>query len=217
MSALFTTAANNALTPCLTVVMPVFNEAPTVAQVIRTVLEQPSVRELVVVDDGSSDNTWEILQTAASGDKRIRLLRHERNQGKGASLRAGFAQATSPVVLSQDADLEYDPREYPLLLQPILSDKADVVYGSRFLGAGAHRVLYFWHSVGNKALTLFSNMATNLNLSDIETGSKVFRRDVLRRLRLLEDRFGIEPEITAKISRLNVRIYEVPISYHGRT
>jgi glycosyltransferase involved in cell wall biosynthesis len=197
--------------------MPVFNEAPTVAQVIRNVLQQPPVRELIVVDDASSDGTREIVQAEAAKDARVRLLRHERNRGKGAALRAGFAQATSPLVLAQDADLEYDPGEYPLLLQPILSDKADVVYGSRFLGAGAHRVLYFWHSVGNKGLTLLSNMATNLNLSDIETGSKVFRRDVIRQLQLVEDRFGIEPEITAKISRLNVRIYEVPISYHGRT
>ena len=150
-------------------------------------------------------------------DKRLRLIRHEKNRGKGAALRTGFGHATSPVVIIQDADFEYNPGEYYLVLGPILSGKADVVYGSRFIGAGAHRVLYYWHSVGNKFLTTLSNMATNLNLTDMETCYKTFRREVLEELVLEEDRFGFEPEITAKVSKLKARVYEVAISYHGRT
>ncbi|HEV2438000.1 MAG TPA: glycosyltransferase family 2 protein [Verrucomicrobiae bacterium] len=203
--------------PCLAVVIPVYNEAPTVAHVVKTVLAQPAVRELIVVDDGSNDGTWAALQPLARADGRIRLFRHEINQGKGAALRTGFAQATAPLVVVQDADLEYDPAEYSLLINPILAGKADVVFGSRFTGSSAHRVLYFWHSLGNRILTTFSNMATNLNLTDMEAGFKAFRREVIQKIRIQEERFGFEPEIVAKVSRLKVRIYEVAISYHGRT
>ena len=203
--------------PCLAVVMPVFNEAATVGAIIAQVLAQPEVQELIVVDDCSSDGTWAALQEAARGRERVKIFRHEVNQGKGAALRTGFAQVSAPVVVVQDADQEYDPHEYPVLLAPILAGKADVVFGSRFLGSGAHRVLYFWHAVGNRLLTMLSNMATNLNLSDMETCYKMFRCEVLQRIKVEEDRFGFEPEITAKVSRLDVRIYEVPISYYGRT
>jgi glycosyltransferase involved in cell wall biosynthesis len=209
--------SNADIEPCLSVVMPVYNEAATVAELIQIVLMQRPVQQLVVVDDASTDGTWEKLQALADGNPRIKLVRHEKNQGKGAALRTGFAQATAFVVMVQDADLEYDPTEYHRLLIPILSGKADVVFGSRFLGAGAHRVLYYWHSVGNNLLTTFSNMATNLNLSDMEACYKVFRRDIIQKIRIEEDRFGFEPEIVAKVSRLNVRIYEVAISYYGRT
>lgn len=196
--------------------MPVFNEADTVATVIETVLAQPSVAELIVVDDCSTDGTWAAL-SSLSADPRVRLCRHEVNRGKGAALRTGFANASAAIVLIQDADLEYDPSEYPKLIAPILSAQADVVFGSRFTGSEAHRVLYFWHSVGNRFLTLLSNAATNLNLTDMETCYKVFRREILQSFELEEDRFGFEPEITAKVARLGVRVYEVAISYHGRT
>jgi len=196
--------------------MPVFNEAPTVAAVLRLVLAQPPVQEVIVVDDGSRDETWARLQPLA-GDARVKLLRHERNQGKGAALRTGFRHATAPYVLVQDADLEYDPAEYHLLLSPVLGGRADVVLGSRFCGAGAHRVLYYWHAVGNKLLTTLSNMATNINITDVEACFKLFRRDVLDKITIQEDRFGVEPELIAKVSRLKVRVYEVPISYYGRT
>jgi glycosyltransferase involved in cell wall biosynthesis len=198
-------------------VVPVYNEQETVAQVIQSVLAQPLVQELIIVDDGSTDGTWGLLQPLAAGRPRIKLLRHERNLGKGAALRTGFAQATAPVVVVQDADLEYDPAEYPILVNPILAGKADVVFGSRFIGSGAHRVLYYWHFLGNQLLTTLSNMATNLNLTDMETGFKAFRREVIQKIRLEENRFGFEPEITAKVSRLKVRIYEVAVSYSGRT
>ena len=209
--------SNADIEPCLSVVMPVYNEAATVSEMVQIVLMQRPVQQLVVVDDASTDGTWEKLQSMANGDPRVKLVRHEQNQGKGAALRTGFAQATSFVVMVQDADLEYDPKEYYRLLIPILTGKADVVFGSRFMGAGVHRVLYYWHSVGNNLLTTFSNMATNLNLSDMEACYKVFRRDLIQKTRIEEDRFGFEPEIVAKMSRLNVRIYEVAISYYGRT
>jgi glycosyltransferase involved in cell wall biosynthesis len=209
--------SNADIEPCLSVVMPVYNEAATVVEMIKIVLAQRPVRQLIVVDDASTDGTWEKLQSAANGDPRVTLARHERNQGKGAALRTGFAQATAFVVMVQDADLEYDPKEYYRVLAPILTGKADVVFGSRFQGAGAHRVLYYWHSVGNNLLTTFSNMATNLNLTDMEACYKVFRRDLIQKTRIEEDRFGFEPEIVAKMARLNVRIYEVAISYYGRT
>lgn len=204
--------------PCLSVVVPVYNEAGTIASVIQTVLAQWLVKEVLVVDDGSRDGTWEALQPLPQEDVRVKLFRHEANQGKGAALRTGFAQATAPIVLVQDADLEYDPNEYPVLAGPILSGKADVVFGSRFQGAGAHRVLYFWHSVGNTFLTLLSNMCTNVNLTDMETGYKAFRREIIQQIRIEENRFGFEPEITAKVAKIKgVRLFEVPISYYGRT
>jgi glycosyltransferase involved in cell wall biosynthesis len=203
---------------CLSIVMPVYNEAATVAEVIKVVLAQRPVQQLVVVDDASTDGTWEKLKSATNGDSRVTLVRHEQNQGKGAALRTGFARTTASVVMIQDADLEYDPAEYHRVLAPILADKADVVYGSRFLGSpSGHRVLYYWHSVGNHMLTTLSNMATGLNLTDMETCYKVFRREVIQKIKIEEDRFGFEPEITAKVAHLNVRIYEVGISYYGRT
>jgi glycosyltransferase involved in cell wall biosynthesis len=184
---------------------------------VRVVLAQRPVQQLVIVDDCSSDGTWETLQPLAAGDARIQLVRHEVNQGKGAALRTGIARATSSIVIIQDADLEYDPAEYFRLLLPILSGKADVVFGSRFIGSDAHRVLYYWHSVGNKVLTTFSNMATGVNLTDMEVCYKTFRREIIQKIAIEENRFGFEPEITAKVARLKVRIYEVAISYNGRT
>ena len=178
---------------------------------------QPLVREIIVVDDASHDGTWEVLQRVAKERPEVRLFQHAVNQGKGAALRTGFAKVTAPLAIVQDADLEYDPSEYPTLCKPILAGKADVVIGSRFLGAGAHRVLYYWHSVGNRFLTTLSNMATDINLSDMETGYKVFRREIIQSIIIEENRFGFEPEIVAKVSRMKVRIYEVPISYYGRT
>jgi glycosyltransferase involved in cell wall biosynthesis len=213
-----TMASNDDIEPCLSAVMPVYNEAATVADVVSVVLAQRPVQELVIVDDSSTDGTWDRLQSLAASEPRVKLFRHEVNQGKGAALRTGITHATSKIVVIQDADLEYDPTEYCLLLTPILSGKADVVFGSRFLGsAGAHRVLYFWHSVGNNFLTMCSNMATDLNLTDMETGYKVFRREIIQAIRIQENRFGFEPEITAKIAKAKVRIYEVGISYNGRT
>ena len=197
--------------------MPVYNEAATVANVIAVVLQQPSVRELIIVDDCSQDGSWDVLQKIAATDSRIKILKHDVNRGKGAALRTGILKAEAPIVLIQDADLEYDPGEYEVLLHPILADKADVVFGSRFAGAGAHRVLYYWHFLGNKLLTTLSNMATNLNVTDMETCYKVFRREIIQKITIEEDRFGFEPEITAKVAKLRARIYEVPISYYGRT
>lgn len=208
--------SNGQLTPCASVVMPVYNEAGTILRVIQMVLAQRPVEELIVVDDASQDGTWDALQPLLQ-DSRVRLFRHPENRGKGAALRTGIALATSPIVVIQDADLEYDPREYYLLLRPIVMNRADVVYGSRFTG-DTRRVLYYWHTLGNRFLTTLSNMATNLNLSDMETCYKVFRRDVIQQIRIQEDRFGFEPEITAKISRIDgLRIFEVPVSYYGRT
>jgi glycosyltransferase involved in cell wall biosynthesis len=210
------TAPPTVARPCVAAVMPVYNEAGTVAEIVRTVLAQPCVAELIVVDDASNDGTWAVLQGLAL-DPRLKTLRHEVNQGKGAALRTGISHATADIVIIQDADLEYDPVEYPVLIQPILLNRADVVFGSRFLGSGSHRVLYYWHYLGNNLLTTVSNMATNLNLSDMETCYKVFRREIIQSIRIQEDRFGFEPEITAKVARAGVRIYEVPISYYGRT
>jgi glycosyltransferase involved in cell wall biosynthesis len=196
--------------------MPVYNEAATVAEIIRIVLEQPCVAELIIVDDASTDGTWDVLQ-GLGPDPRVKTFRHTVNQGKGAALRTGISRATADLVVIQDADLEYDPTEYPFLIQPILLNRADVVFGSRFLGSGSHRVLYYWHFLGNQILTTLSNMATNLNLSDMETCYKAFRREVIQSIPIQEDRFGFEPEITAKVARAGVRIYEVAISYYGRT
>ena len=202
----------------LSIVIPVFNEARTIARVLERVRRAPSLgleKDLVVVDDGSTDGTREYL--AGLREPGTRCVFHERNQGKGAALRTGFAHASGDVVLVQDADLEYDPADYPSLLQPILDGKADVVLSSRFLAGQAHRVLYFWHSMGNRALTLLSNVCTNLNLTDMESGYKLFTREVVRRVTIRENRFGFEPEIVAKVARLRCRVYEVGVSYAGRT
>ena len=202
----------------LTVVMPVFNEVGTIEEVIRRVLASGVPSELIVVDDGSTDGTTEVLKRLLP-EHDFKLLVHDTNQGKGSALKTGFARASGDVVLVQDADLEYDPSEYLRLIQPIVEGQADVVFGSRFIG-DSHRVLYFWHSVGNRVLTLLSNLRTNLNLSDIESCYKVFRREIIDEIAptLLERRFGIEPELTAKVARIpGVRVYERPISYSGRT
>jgi glycosyltransferase involved in cell wall biosynthesis len=204
-------------TPSLSVIMPVYNEAKTVGEVIRKVLEQPEVAELITVNDASQDGTGDVLRELAKSLPKMKVFEHAVNQGKGAALRTGISHATAPYVIIQDADLEYEPEEYPVLLKPILSGKADVVFGSRFIGGEAHRVLYFWHSIGNQFLTLLSNMFTNLNLTDMETCYKVFRREIIQSITIEENRFGFEPEITAKVARTNVRIYEVAVSYHGRT
>jgi len=207
--------------PKLSVVIPVYNERATVAELLRRVAEAPLPEgiglEIVVVDDGSTDGTRDVLRELGEGGEILfRCFEQPVNRGKGAAIRRGFAEATGDILLIQDADLEYDPTEYPILLGPILDDDADVVYGSRFLG-GPHRVLFFWHYVGNRFLTTLSNMFTDLNLSDMETCYKVFRREVLAGIELRSDRFGIEPELTARVARKKVRIYEVPISYRGRT
>ncbi|HTV03407.1 MAG TPA: glycosyltransferase family 2 protein [Luteitalea sp.] len=200
----------------LTVVIPVYNEVHTLLHLIDRVQAVPLDKDLVLVDDCSSDGTRNLLERTTF-PANVRVLYHEVNQGKGAALRTGFAAATGDVVIIQDADLEYDPDEYPKLLEPIVAGRADVVFGSRFAGGESHRVLYFWHSLGNKFLTLCSNAFTNLNLTDMETCYKVFRREVLQQITVEENRFGFEPEITAKIAKLRVRIYEVGISYAGRT
>ncbi len=199
----------------VTVVMPVYNEEARVGQAIERVLALPFVNELIVVDDGSTDGT--VAQVAGVQDERLRLLQQPLNRGKGAALRLGFVVATSPFVAVHDADLEYDPADIAKLLVPLRDGRADVVYGSRFMGGAEHRVLYYWHSVGNRALTRLSNMVTNINLSDMETCAKVFRREIIQSVTLEEDRFGFEPEITAKVARMGCRIYEVGISYSGRT
>jgi glycosyltransferase involved in cell wall biosynthesis len=200
---------------CLTVVMPCFNERPTVETVVEQVLASPWVHELLIVDDGSTDGTREILPKLI--DDRVHVFLQPTNAGKGAALRRGFAEATGDYVIVQDADLEYDPAEFGTLMEPLEAGRADVVYGSRFLSGQPHRVLYFWHSLGNRVLTLVSNMFTNLNLTDMETCYKAFRREVIQAVDLEEDRFGIEPEMTAKVAAGGWRIYEVGISYSGRT
>lgn len=201
----------------VSIVIPCYNEAKTIRSLVERVRAAPITnKEIIVVDDGSRDGTRDLLRTelAPLVDK---IIYHEANQGKGAALRSGFTAATGGAVIVQDADLEYDPQEYPKLLKPIVDGRADVVFGSRFVGSEAHRVVYFWHMAGNRFLTLCSNMLTNLNLTDMETGYKVFRREVLQKITIEENRFGFEPEITAKVARLRVPIYEVGISYSGRT
>lgn len=206
----------------LSIIMPVYNEIATIAEVIRRVLEAPVEipKELIIVDDGSTDGTREYLRNLmrgeGSGGETVTILFHERNQGKGAAIRTALSHVTGEIVLIQDADLEYDPRDYAMLLQPILDGRADVVFGNRFHG-GPHRVLYFWHFAGNRFLTTLCNIVTNLNLNDMEVGYKAFRTEVLKKIRLRSSRFGFEPEITVKVAKLQCRIYEVPISYHGRT
>jgi len=202
----------------LSIVIPVYNEAKTVDQLLGMVLRVDTglATELIVVDDCSSDGTRAVLEKAKDKYSNMVLLFHEKNQGKGAALRSGFAVATGDIVLVQDADLEYDPKEYPHLLQPILDGHADVVFGSRFLGGGAHRVVFYWHYVGNRVLTMLSDMMTNLNLTDMEVCYKVFKKEVLKDITIRENRFGFEVEITAKVARKKWRIYEVPISYYGR-
>ena len=200
----------------LSVVIPCYNELSTVEMLLRKVRAVPLEMELIVVDDGSTDGTRDLLMPLESEGLIDRLIFHEQNSGKGSALRTGFAEATGDVVVVQDADLEYDPEEFPLLLAPILSGKADAVYGSRFLG-GPHRVLFFWHSVGNRFLTLLSNMFTDLNLTDMETCYKMVRRELLQALPLSAKRFGIEPELTARLAQAGARIYEIQISYDGRS
>ena len=198
----------------LSIIIPAYNEVDFIGDVIRRVQETPYEKEIIIVDDGSVDGTRDILKNLK--EPNITVVLQEVNQGKGAALRAGFARAKGDIVIIQDADLEYDPRDYPKLLEPILEGKADVVYGSRFLG-GPHRVLYFWHYIGNMAVTLLSNMFTNLNLTDMETGYKVFKREVLKDITIESNRFGFEPEITAKIAKGRFKVYEIPISYYGRS
>jgi glycosyltransferase involved in cell wall biosynthesis len=198
----------------LSIIIPAFNEAAFLPEVIRRVEETPYDKEIIIVDDGSTDGTREYLKGLAS--EGIKVIVHEKNMGKGAAMRTGIAVASGDVVIVQDADLEYDPKDYPVLLEPIMQGKADVVYGSRFLG-GPHRVLFFWHSVGNSFITLISNMFTDLNLTDMETGYKAFRKKVFEVITIESNRFGFEPEITAKVAKKGFRIYEVPISYSGRS
>jgi len=199
----------------LSVVIPVYNEEETIEEVINRVIYAPYQKEIIVVDDGSTDGTRNISNEL--NNPALRICYHNKNYGKGRALQTGFATASGDIILVQDADLEYDPNEFQVLLNPILSGKADVVYGSRLAGHGEHRVLYFWHYVGNRFLTLLSNIFTNINLTDMETCYKAFTRQALKGITIQENRFGFEPEFTAKIAKKNLRIYEVPISYYGRT
>ena len=200
----------------LAVVMPCYNERATIEPIVERVLASPFTAEVIIVDDGSTDGTREILQKLAR-DARVQVFEQPFNQGKGAALRRGFAEVRAPYAIVQDADLEYDPNDYAVMIEPLLDGRADVVFGSRFQGQAAHRVLYFWHSIGNKVLTLLSNMFTDLNLSDMETCFKAFRKEVLDSITVEEDRFGFEPEITAKVAAGGWRVFEVGISYNGRT
>ena len=206
----------------LSIIIPVYNEEATLLACLKRVMAVPIRKEIVLVDDASTDGTYDLLANLSKShpndaDNEIRVYYHEHNQGKGAALKTGFQQVRGDIIIIQDADLEYDPEEYPALLAPIADGLADVVYGSRFIGSGPHRVLYFWHMVGNQLLTLLSNMFTNMNLTDMETCYKMFRREVIQGIRIQEDRFGFEPEITAKIARRNLRIYEIGVGYAGRT
>ena len=200
----------------LSIIIPCFNEAKTINKLLQAVKSSPiNNKEIIVINDGSDDGTKEILESTK--DSEIIIIHHKRNQGKGAALRTGFSRATGDICIVQDADLEYDPQEYPIVIKPIIDGKADVVFGSRFQSGRAHRVVYFWHRVGNGFLTLLSNICTDLNLTDMETCYKAFKREIIQSINIREKRFGFEPEITAKISRINCRIYEVGISYYGRT
>ncbi len=205
----------------LSIIIPVFNEIKTISEIIKRVALLSYDKEVIIIDDGSTDGTRAYLEEIRQkgiddGLGGLKIIFHKKNMGKGAAIRTGLRYATGDIVIIQDADLEYDPRDYPVLLEPILEDRADVVYGSRFLG-GPHRVLYFWHYIGNKIITILSNMFTDLNLTDMETGYKVFRRDAVKDIEIRSNRFGFEPEITAKIAKKGLRIYEVPISYYGRS
>ena len=201
----------------LSVVIPVYNESATIAEIISRVQAVDISKEIIIVDDGSTDGTREKLAELEKQHSNLRVFLQRRNRGKGAALREGFRLAAGDFVLVQDADLEYDPADYSVLLKPLVEGKADVVYGSRFLTTKEHRVLFFWHSIGNRFLTLISNMFTNLNLTDMETGYKVFRREIIQAINIEQNRFGFEPEITVKVARMRLRIYEVGISYYGRT
>ena len=200
----------------LSIVIPVYNEKDTLEEIFRLVQLTPYNKEIIAVDDASTDGSRDILRRLAEEYEDVKVFYHDRNQGKGAALRTGFAQVTGDVVIIQDADLEYRPADYPALLEPIEQDVADVVYGSRMIGGRPHRVLFFWHYMGNRWVTTLSNMFTNLNLSDMEVGYKVFKAEVLKGIQIKSDRFGVEPELTAKIAKGGWRIYEVPIQYHGR-
>jgi len=200
----------------LSIIIPCYNESSTILSLIDAVKQSPvKDREIIIVDDGSKDGTRDIL--GELNDPEVRVIFHKANQGKGAALRTGFQEATGDICIVQDADLEYDPQEFPVVIQPILEGKADVVFGSRFLSGRPHRVVYFWHRIGNGVLTLMSNFFTDLNLTDMETCYKAFRREVIQSINIRENRFGFEPEVTAKVAKMNLRIYEVGISYYGRT
>lgn len=208
---------NKNFTPCLSVVVPAYNEEATLGNVINNLLALPELVEIVIVDDCSTDGTARIGQQLEASNAKVRYVRHERNRGKTEALKTGFAYTTGEIVIIQDADLEYDPREIPLVIEPILEGHADVVYGSRFLVRRAARVLYYYHFLANKLLTALSNMLTNLNMTDIETGYKAFRGDIIRNMVITSSGFGFEVEVTAKVAKLECAIYEVPISYYGRT
>jgi glycosyltransferase involved in cell wall biosynthesis len=201
----------------LSVVMPVYNERATLEEIVRRVQAEPTPKEIVIVDDCSADGSLDIARRLAAASPNVRVVAHDRNRGKGAALRTGFAEARGDAVVVQDADLEYDPADYPRLLAPIAQGRADAVFGSRFAGGEAHRVLYYWHSIANRVITTASNALTNLNFTDVECGYKVFTRDVARRLAITENGFGVEIEITARVARLRVRVFEVGVSYAGRT